>query len=917
MMLGQIVKEQLVPDVEILGITDDSRQVAGGYLFLAVPGEKFDGRDYLQDAIEKGAVAAVCEAPAPEINDIPVIPLEKLASRAGVLASRFYGEPSEQMTIVAVTGTNGKTSFTHLLTDALNSRSINCGLIGTMGHGRPGSLKEPGLTTPPAVDLQRRLKELLNEACDVTVLEASSHGIVQHRLAGCHVDIAVLTNITHDHLDYHKTMDAYRSAKEKLFHLPGLSCAVINRDDEFAQELIKRLPESVDCIDYSMNTKDDSGEANVSLSSVVMHERGMSISLVCQGEKIQADLPLFGSFNVQNILAVAATLVAMKWQGRDIEQALKSLRPVPGRMEVLRRDGKSTIVVDYAHTPDSLEKILVAVREHYPGGQVSCIFGCGGDRDAAKRPLMGEIASRLADRVLVTSDNPRSEDPAEIINEIVAGIKGEYSVEPDRAIAISTLLEAAGEQDIVLIAGKGHETYQEIATGRIPYSDFDVINKALSDMPSVAIVGVGATGLSYARYLQGANQAFSVFDDNPSEHAIAQLEEIVGESVSVQPLRELNAGSVSEIYLSPGVPLAQADVSAARGRGVRIHGDVAMLGDLANAPVIVITGTNGKSTVAHLVHALIAGQGRNAVLAGNVGTPVLDVLSDEADCYVLEASSYQLELADKLPSEVAVVLNLAPDHMDRYPDLDTYYRTKLAVYDHCGAAVINRALQSQVTCSAEHRATFGTDCGAGLGHFGLVEEDGEYLLLNGSEVLISSAELQLSGTHNLENALAALAIGWLLKLDMPRMLETLRDFSGLPHRGEVVAIIDGVKYINDSKATNPGAMVSAVQGCAGDVHLIAGGDTKGLDFVGAVSSIGHLIDSLVVIGAKRDHLARELSELDALACDNMIDAVRAASEKSRSGDVVLLSPGCASLDQYRNYEERGDAFRDAIGRLSI
>lgn len=907
MMLSEIVKEQTVPEIEIFGIKDDSRQVVAGDLFLAFQGETVDGRDYLNEAIQNGAVAAVCDAPAPAMATIPVIPMEQLSNRSGVYASRFYGQPSDLMTIIAVTGTNGKTSFTHLMSDALGANEINCGLIGTMGHGRPGALKNPGLTTPPAVELQRRLNDLVSDGCEVAVLEASSHGIVQHRLSGCAVDIAVLTNITHDHLDYHKTMEAYRAAKEQLFHLPGLRSAVVNRDDDYAEALISRLPDAVDCIDFSMA---ESSAAKVWLEQVSMHAQGMRISLVCLDERVKAEVPLFGSFNVQNVLAVAATLVAMGWSGAEIERALVRLRPVAGRMEVLRDAGKPTVIVDYAHTPDALEKVLAAIREHYPVGRLITVFGCGGDRDSAKRPIMGEIASRLSDHVIVTSDNPRSEDPLLIIEHIVAGVNGDYSVQADRAAAIHEALSGAEEDDIVLIAGKGHEDYQELATGRVRYSDFDVIDEAFGK--TNAIVGLGATGLSYVRHLVAANKAFTVYDDRASESAVAELQALAGSDIQVLPLRELKPHSTSHIYLSPGVPLAQANVRAAQEAGVAIHGDVAMFGELAASRIVAITGTNGKTTVSTLVYALLSDQKEGVVLAGNVGTPALDVLGDEVNCYVLETSSYQLEVASKLSSEVAVVLNLSPDHMDRYPDLESYYETKMAIYDRCRAAVVNRNLGRPMPREFTRLATFGTDQVDQVGHFGLTRQNDQLYLVNGSEVLLSAEELQLKGTHNLENVLAALAIGWLLDLDMQAMLETVRRFSGLPHRGEMVADLDGVKYFNDSKATNPGAMVSSVLGCDGDVHLIAGGDAKGLEFVSALQGISSSIRSLALIGRDRAAMKAGLESLNPKLCDSMEAAVSYLASRARPGEVVLLAPGCASLDQYRNYVERGEKFQAAV-----
>ncbi|MBO6656280.1 MAG: UDP-N-acetylmuramoyl-L-alanyl-D-glutamate--2,6-diaminopimelate ligase [Pseudomonadales bacterium] len=912
MMLSRIVTEQPVPDLEVAGIKDDSRYVTSGDLFLALKGETVDGRDYLHDAIRQGAVAAVCEAPAPVLTDIPVVPIEQLSARAGVFASRFYGEPSAQMKIVAVTGTNGKTSFTHLLADALSAREVKCGIIGTMGHGRPGSLKQPGLTTPPAVDLQRRLRDLANRGCEFTVLEASSHGIVQHRLAGCHINIAVLTNITHDHLDYHRTMDAYRAAKGQLFQVSGLQTAVINRDDEYAAELISKLADSVECVDFSMH---NDSNAKVFLQSVSMHAHGMALTLSCHGNAVQTEVALFGSFNVQNILAVTATLVSLGWATSDIEQALALLQPVAGRMEVITRPGKPTIIVDYAHTPDALEKTLKAAREHFPEGRLTCVFGCGGDRDNTKRAVMGEIASALADQVLVTSDNPRSEDPEKIIADITAGISGECATEVDRETAVRSAIAEATEHDVVLVAGKGHERYQELSSGRIHYSDFEVIAAALAGNEPAAIVGLGETGLSYARYLASLNKTFVAYDDDPSDRAISQLAKIVGENVPVKPLEELVADEVSSVYLSPGVPLAHQNITRVREAGIAVHGDVAMFGEMAQAPVIAITGTNGKTTVAHLVHAILSDQKDHVVLAGNVGVPVLDVLDARASYYVLEISSYQLELAAALSSEVAVVLNLSPDHLDRYPDVEAYYQTKLALYENAQTSVLNRQLIHRMSNNVGRVATFGLDSKKEAGHFGLLERQGERFLVNGDEVLLSSSELQLAGAHNIENILASLAVGWLLGLNMTKMLATVRSFPGLAHRGELVATVNGVSYINDSKATNPGAMTSAVLSREGAVHLIAGGDAKGLDFVGAVREISGYLGSLALIGEERARISEQLSFLQPEVSETMQAAVEFAAAQAKEGDVVLLSPGCASFDQYDNYAARGEAFREAVGRL--
>jgi UDP-N-acetylmuramoyl-L-alanyl-D-glutamate--2,6-diaminopimelate ligase len=477
MMLRQLLPGAQAPAIAIKGICEDSRRIKSGDLFCAVAGELTDGRDYIKAAIANGAAAVLGEAPLPKMSNplVPMIAVEGLGGRLSEIAGRFYGNPSEALSVFAVTGTNGKTSFTQFLAQALSSASVKCGMIGTMGSGVSGSPIEPGLTTPAAIDIQRKLREFVDYGCESVVLEASSHGLVQGRLKNVRVGTAVLTNITHEHLDYHGTFESYRKAKERLFHIDSVSNAVINLDDEFASDLVAGLSGGVRVIGYSVEK-----ETDVLLIDALATDSGVEFSVSIYGEIIKARLPLFGLFNVQNVLAVIATFVSMGWCASQIEASLKSLSPVLGRMDVLRRAGRPTIVVDYAHTPDALEKALSAVQTHFPKHHISCVFGCGGDRDSSKRPVMGEIASRLADRVVLTSDNPRGENPESIIREIQVGVEGaDLHVNADRAEAIRNAIDLASGNGIIVIAGKGHEDYQELASGRVPFSDYAVIDEVM------------------------------------------------------------------------------------------------------------------------------------------------------------------------------------------------------------------------------------------------------------------------------------------------------------------------------------------------------------------------------------------------------------------------------------------------------
>lgn len=474
MMLSELLPEYEVPtDVQVMGLTEDSRQVGFGDLFCAYQGDSVDGKQYVPDAVRGGAVAILSDGEIGNgASELPVVMCPELRGELGEIAARFYQHPSAEMDVIAVTGTNGKTSFTQLLAQALGSCGSDTGVIGTMGYGRLDALTDPGLTTPPAIGLQRRLSELQQDGCTAVVLEASSHGLVQGRLNGTDIQIAVMTNVTHDHLDYHGSFDAYVDAKCELFRFSGLRNAVINLDDPSAVRFLDVLSTYVLPVTYGRASK----EADVRVERLEYLVSG--IQLVCTTPKgaVDVTVPLLGSFNAENLLAVIATLIAMNWSTKQIEAALEALQPVAGRMEIIIRARTPTLIIDYAHTPDALAKCLDAVREHFGDRHVTCVFGCGGDRDTAKRPMMGGIAARRADQVVVTSDNPRSEDPERILEDVLRGIPPGSSIKRfvDRGEAIRDAIAHATDDAVVLVAGKGHEDYQELSAGRVAFSDREV-----------------------------------------------------------------------------------------------------------------------------------------------------------------------------------------------------------------------------------------------------------------------------------------------------------------------------------------------------------------------------------------------------------------------------------------------------------
>ncbi|EKF74269.1 UDP-N-acetylmuramoylalanyl-D-glutamate--2, 6-diaminopimelate ligase [Alcanivorax hongdengensis A-11-3] len=479
--------QQLLPDVRlpeelahcgVQGLQLDSRRVARGDTFIAVPGISGDGRRFVSQAIASGAPLVLCEADQAGLewrDGVPCLQLPGLSERVGELAARWYGEPSRAMQVIGVTGTNGKTSISWFLRDAFNALGHRCALVGTLGLGLKGEEQETGHTTPDPLTLQAGLARVRDAGADAVAMEVSSHALDQGRLGETLVRAAVFSNLSRDHLDYHGDMERYLAAKSALFTRPGVQLAVINTDDNAASTLIGRLDDGVRCVTYGSQAG-----ATVRCREYHCSEEGLQITLMVGGEPVALTLPLFGHFTVSNIMAVAGTLHGLNVRAEELGPALMALTPVPGRMEPVRQSGAATVIVDYAHTPDGLEKALQACREHF-SGRLHCVVGCGGDRDSGKRPQMAAVAERLADVLVLTSDNPRSEAPQAIIDDMLAGVSDPQRVhcQVERRVAINEAIQRAAPGDVVLLAGKGHETYQEIAGVRHHSDDRELARQAL------------------------------------------------------------------------------------------------------------------------------------------------------------------------------------------------------------------------------------------------------------------------------------------------------------------------------------------------------------------------------------------------------------------------------------------------------
>ncbi len=469
-------------DVEIHGIEYDSRRLEEGGLFVAVPGFTMDGHEFIPDAIARGASAVMVETMQPNL-DVPQILVKNCRQAMSQAARCFFGDPAARLRVIAVTGTNGKTTTTFLIKQGLESAGFRVALMGTIQNMIGDAVYPAARTTPEAIDIQRFLAQAVSEGCQYLVFEASSHGLALGRIDDVEVDVAVFTNLSQDHLDFHDSFEAYFEAKAQLFHQLNRhrskpsKAAVINGDDPYGQRLMKfDLP---NVYPYGIH------EGSIQASQVCIHGSGVSYRLQSPTHEFAVDLPLAGMFNVYNSLAAAAVLIHEGFDTAAMERAMEALRPVPGRFELVQVGQPFPVVVDYAHTPDGLTNVMATARS-VCSGRVIAVFGAGGDRDAAKRPLMAAAAGEFADYIIITSDNPRSEEPLAICGQVEQGLIAmgfrAYHVEPSRQVAIQQAVTMANADDIVVIAGKGHETYQEVSGKRSHFDDREVAGAALKEL---------------------------------------------------------------------------------------------------------------------------------------------------------------------------------------------------------------------------------------------------------------------------------------------------------------------------------------------------------------------------------------------------------------------------------------------------
>lgn len=480
-------------DVCITGLVQDNRKARAGNVFFAYQGYHTHGLLYAQDAVAKGVSVVVWDGEVDNRSEILdsisdkalCIHCENLKYKVGAIASRYYEQPSLSLNMIGVTGTDGKTSIAHFLAQCLDSYDVHCGVLGTLGNGFINDLHPTGLTTVDALLIQKTLAEIQQAGARHAVMEVSSHGLNQGRVNGVAFSTAVFSNLAADHLDYHETLENYGKAKKRLFYTPGLGAAVINLDDKFGRELAKEVREHVCVWGYSteadVSAYSEYADYFVNALEIVPFDRGYHLTVASPKGEGQFDLPLLGRFNVSNGLAVLSTLLVSQFSFEKAMASLAAIRSVDGRVEIIAEDDKPTVVVDYAHTEQGLSAVCSSMREHYRGN-IWCVFGCGGDRDRSKRPLMAKAAEKFANKIIVTTDNPRHEEPQEIVDEILAGFTSMDNVEVilDRSQAIDIAISNAQPGDVVLLAGKGHETSQIVGDVHIAFDDRRVARQFLA-----------------------------------------------------------------------------------------------------------------------------------------------------------------------------------------------------------------------------------------------------------------------------------------------------------------------------------------------------------------------------------------------------------------------------------------------------
>ncbi len=871
----------------------DSRDIEPGDVFVACPGLSSDGRRYIDKALALGASAVLFEAPATDAVQAasagtPMLAVTGLRSLLGELGDTWYGRPSAALAVVAVTGTNGKTSSVQWIAHALSRNEKACGTIGTLGAVLPdGQTLGGSLTTPDVLTVHRTLAAMRDAGAKAVAMEASSIGIEQGRMDGVRVALAAFTNLTRDHLDYHVTMERYEAAKARLFSWPGLTAAVINADDEAGRRMLAALPEGVSPMGYSLSD-DPAIPAAMRARDLQATSQGQIFTLVSPHGEAQIVTRLLGAHNVSNLLLVAGVLYKLGLPFAQIARELAATDPVDGRLQTVEPAVSlpahaargPLVVVDYAHTPDALSRALLALRAVATArsGRLVCLFGCGGERDPGKRPVMGAIAAELADHVVVSSDNPRTESPEAIVQQILAGIPEAVrpDVEVDRARAILQTIWAASPEDVVLLAGKGHETYQDIGGEKLPFDD--------REWARVALLLQQTPGVSTdTRRIREGELFVALVGENFDAHDYLDQAASRGACAALVAHRVADAGLTQLVVGDTRVALTRIG-AAWRSR--------------FSLPVVAVAGSNGKTTTKEMISAMLAewqGEAGRLATAGNlnndIGVPLtLLRLRPEHRAAVFELGMNHpgeiAQLAAIAAPTVALVTNAQREHQE-------FMHTVEAVAHENGAAITALPADGVAVypgdepysaiwdaLAAPRRVLrFGLQPGLDVYAEQIIAEVDATRCRVVTPVGVADLTLPVAGLHNLRNALAAIASAIAAGAPLETAVRALAGFSPVAGRMQHKRMSDGTLLIDDTYNANPDSVRAAIDVLA----RIAGTRVLVLGDMGEVGDNGPAMH--VEVG----NYARE----------HGLDAFITLGEASRAA-AAAFGPGahaCASVDE--------------------
>ncbi|MEN5161810.1 bifunctional UDP-N-acetylmuramoyl-L-alanyl-D-glutamate--2,6-diaminopimelate ligase MurE/UDP-N-acetylmuramoyl-tripeptide--D-alanyl-D-alanine ligase MurF [Achromobacter spanius] len=871
----------------------DSRDIEPGDVFVACPGLSSDGRLYIDKALALGASAVLFEAPATDAVQAasagtPMLAVTGLRALLGELGDTWYGRPSAALAVVAVTGTNGKTSSVQWIAHALSRNEKACGTIGTLGAVLPdGQTLGGSLTTPDVLTVHRTLAAMRDSGAKAVAMEASSIGIEQGRMDGVRVALAAFTNLTRDHLDYHVTMERYEAAKARLFNWPGLTAAVINADDEAGRRMLAALPEGVSPMGYSLSD-DPAIPAAMRARDLQATSQGQIFTLVSPHGEAQIVTRLLGAHNVSNLLLVAGVLYKLGLPFAQIARELAATDPVDGRLQTVEPAVSlpahaargPLLVVDYAHTPDALSRALLALRAVATArsGRLVCLFGCGGERDPGKRPVMGAIAAELADHVVVSSDNPRTESPEAIVQQILAGIPEAVrpDVEVDRARAILQTIWTASPEDVVLLAGKGHETYQDIGGEKLPFDD--------REWARVALLLQQTPGVSTDTRRIGEGELFvALVGENFDAHDYLDQAASRGACAALVAHRVADAG------------LTQLVVGDTRGALTRIG---AAWRSRFSLPVVAVAGSNGKTTTKEMISAMLAewqGEAGRLATAGNlnndIGVPLTLLRLRPAH----RAAVFELgmnhpgeiaQLAAIAAPTVALVTNAQREHQE-------FMHTVEAVAHENGAAIAALPADGiavypgdepysaiwDALAAPRRVLRFGLQPGLDVYAEQIIAEVDATRCRVVTPVGVADLTLPVAGLHNLRNALAAIASAIAAGAPLETAVRALAGFSPVAGRMQHKRMSDGTLLIDDTYNANPDSVRAAIDVLA----RIAGTRILVLGDMGEVGDNGPAMH--VEVG----NYARE----------HGLDAFITLGEASRAA-AAAFGPGahaCASVDE--------------------